>query len=314
MKSITEGDIYITPAGSASAGTASDGTASDGSDSTGSASTGTASAGSDSTGSASAGSASAGTATIRGNLKSFAGWLRRSRMLFLAKYLSIVFRTRKSAIMGEYDTEAWSDSSLEILKLLENAGARFDISGLNSIRKARKPVVFIGNHMSTLETMILPGLIAPVTDVTFVVKKSLVRHPLFGPVMRSRDPVALDRENPREDFARVMSEGSEILKKGRSVVIFPQGTRNYDFNREEFNTLGVKLAARNDATVIPVALRTDFWKNGWLVKDLGPFDRSLKVYFRFGEPLKAKGREREVQSEVVEFISDNLALWGVRVE
>jgi 1-acyl-sn-glycerol-3-phosphate acyltransferase len=310
MKSITKGDLYITPsytspdaaAAGASSGPASAGTSPD------------AAAAGASSGPASAGTSPDAAAPVLGKPKSFAGWIGRSRLVFLARYLSIVFRTRKSALRGEYDTEAWSDSSQDILRLLENAGARFEISGINNIRKAKKPVVFIGNHMSTLETMILPGLIAPVTDVTFVVKMSLVKHPVFGPVMRSRDPVALERENPREDFARVMGEGSEILKNGRSIVIFPQGTRHDDFRREQFNTLGVKLAGRNNATVIPLALRTDFWKNGMLVKDLGPFDRSQKVYFRFGEPLNVKGREREAQSEVMEFITENLSAWGVRVE
>jgi 1-acyl-sn-glycerol-3-phosphate acyltransferase len=328
MKSITKGDLYITPSYAAPDPAARDSSpvpasadASPGSTARGT-SPGPVSA------DASPGSTARGTSPgpvsadtshdkavgVPGKQKSLTGWIGRSRLVFLAKYLSIVFRTRKSALRGEYDTEAWSDSSQEILRLLENAGGRFEISGINNIRKAKKPVVFIGNHMSTLETMILPGLIAPVTDVTFVVKMSLVKHPLFGPVMRSRDPVALERQNPREDFARVMGEGSEILKRGRSIVIFPQGTRHDDFSREQFNTLGVKLAGRNNVTVIPLALRTDFWKNGRLVKDLGPFDRSQKIYFRFGEPLEAKGREREAQSEVMDFITDNLSAWGVRVD
>jgi 1-acyl-sn-glycerol-3-phosphate acyltransferase len=326
MKTITEGDLYITPLyaspDSAAAGAAPGPAAATSPDkATPGTSPGPAAATSPdkATPGTSPDPAAAGTSPdksipVWGKKKSLARWIGSSRLIFLAKYLSIVFRTRKLALKGDYNTEAWSDSSQAILTLLENAGARFEISGINNIRKAKKPVVFIGNHMSTLETMILPGLIAPVTDVTFVVKMSLVKHPVFGPVMRSRDPVALDRENPREDFARVMGEGSEILKNGRSIVIFPQGTRHDDFKREEFNTLGVKLAGRNDATVIPLALRTDFWKNGRLIKDLGPFDRRQKVYFRFGEPLEAKGREREAQSEVMEFITGNLADWGVRVE
>ena len=243
--------------------------------------------------------------------RSLASWFRNRRLVFLVRYLSTVFKTRKSALRGDYDTEAWSDSSLDILKLLENAGAIFNLSGLDNIRKANKPIVFIGNHMSTLETMILPGLIAPITDVTFVVKKSLVSHPIFGPVMRSRNPVAVERVNPREDFAKVMQDGAEILKTGRSLVIFPQSTRRDYFSRSEFNTLGVKLAARSDAIVIPVALRTDFWKNGKLIRDLGPFDRSRKVFFRFGKPLDVKGREREAQAEIVSFISETLLGWGV---
>lgn len=240
-----------------------------------------------------------------------AGRFRSSRLIFLVRYLSEVMRTRKIALKGEYDSEAWSNSSLYILKLLENAGAIFNVSGLDNIRKASKPIVLIGNHMSTLETMILPGLIAPVTDVTFVVKDILVSHPIFGPVMRSRDPVAVERVNPRDDFAKVMQEGSEILKRGRSIVIFPQSTRRDYFSRSGFNTLGVKLAARNNSVVIPIALRTDFWKNGKLIRDLGPFDRSRKVSFRFGEPIDVSGREREAQAEIVSFISENLLTWGV---
>lgn len=239
---------------------------------------------------------------------------KSSRLVFTIRYLGVVMRTRKLALKGVYDTAAWAQSSLDILKLLENAGARFLVQGMDNIRNSSKPVVFVSNHMSTLETMILPGLIAPITDVTFVVKESLVSHPVFGPVMRSRNPVVVARKNSREDLQKVMTEGSAILAGGRSIVIFPQSTRRDYFSQSEFNTLGVKLASRNNVTVIPIALRTDFWKNGKLIKDLGPLDRSAPVIIKFGAPMTITGTGKEEHHKIIDFISTNLAEWGCVVK
>jgi 1-acyl-sn-glycerol-3-phosphate acyltransferase len=245
--------------------------------------------------------------------KSVFGALKRSRLVFTARYIGIVFRTRKQALKGIYDTEAWAESSLDILRMLEDAGARFHVTGLDNIRKSKKPVVFISNHMSTLETMILPGLIAPITDVTFVVKDTLVKHPLFGPVMRSRNPVTVARNNSREDLVKVMTEGSQNLSAGRSIVIFPQSTRRNIFDPAQFNTLGVKLASKNNSTIIPVALRTDFWKNGKLVKDLGPLDRKAPVMIKFGQPMEVSGPGKNEHKVIIDFITSNLLEWGAPV-
>jgi len=247
---------------------------------------------------------------VQSGKKSISAFFSRSRFLFTIRYLGVVIRTRKLALRGEYDTRAWADSSLEILNLLEKAGARFNVTGLENIRKSGKPIVFISNHMSTLETMILPGLIAPITDVTFVVKDTLVKHKVFGPVMRSRDPVTVARKNSREDLVKVITEGSDILASGRSIVIFPQSTRRDIFDPSQFNTLGVKLASKNNATIIPIALRTDFWKNGKIIKDLGPLDRSAPVMIKFGEPLTVTGTGKNEHSRIVKFITSCLEEWG----
>ena len=82
---------------------------------------------------------------------------------------------------------------------------------MENITKPEEPVLFISNHMSTLETMIFPCIIAPTREVTFVVKESLVKHPLFGDVMRSRNPIVVGRTDPRKDFEAVMNGGMELL-------------------------------------------------------------------------------------------------------
>jgi len=232
-----------------------------------------------------------------------------SRLYFTYKYGIIVFRTRKQARSGVYDDKAWADSSNYIFRFIEKCGGEFHIAGMENIAKSPEPVIFIGNHMSTLETMILPGLIAPLRKVTFVVKESLVRHPLFGDVMSSRDPIIVGRTDPRKDLEAVMNGGLELLRKGISIVIFPQSTRSIEFKPEEFNSLGVKLAKKAGVKVVPVALKTDFWGNGKLIRELGPIDMHKPVFIRFGEPFEITGSGKEENQKIIDFIQIALAEW-----
>lgn len=229
---------------------------------------------------------------------------------FIAKFLGIVFRTRRIALDGQYDDEQWILSSQEIFKLTERCGGRYHITGLDYLNDQGNPIVVVSNHMSILETMIFPGLIAPKRWVTFAVKDSLVTHPVFGPVMRSRDPIVMSRENPREDLQIMLNRGSELLQKGCSIVIFPQSTRSITFNPQDFNSIGVKLAARNKVPIVPAAIKTDFWRNGKIIKDLGPIIRSIPIHIEFAEPIQITGNGKEEHAFITQFIDDRLRKWS----
>jgi len=232
-----------------------------------------------------------------------------SRLYFTYKYADIVLRTRTIAKKGAYGDKEWADSSYFIFRFIEKTGARFHLSGMENIVSSPEPVVFIGNHMSTLETMVLPGLISPLRRVTFVVKESLVKHPLFGDVMSSRDPIIVGRTDPRKDFEAVMTGGMELLSKGISLVIFPQSTRSVDFKPEEFNSLGVKLAKKAGVKVVPIALKTDYWGNGKLIKELGPIDSRKPIFIKFGEPFELTGSGKEENQKIIDFIQSSLEEW-----
>ncbi|MGC9472088.1 MAG: lysophospholipid acyltransferase family protein [Bacteroidales bacterium] len=228
---------------------------------------------------------------------------------FTLRFLRLVLRNRKRVKKGIYDTALWAASSLEVLRLIERCGGRFHITGLEHILEAEPPVVYISNHMSTLETMVFPCIIAPVMDVTFVVKESLVSHPLFGPIMRSRDPVVVGRKDPRADFTVVIEQGRRLLEGGRSVVIFPQSTRTTRFVPAEFNSLGIKLARAAGVKVVPVAIRTDFWSSGKLIRDLGPLYPERPIHMSFGEAFSVEKSGREAHQKVVEYIRHHLEEW-----
>ncbi len=99
--------------------------------------------------------------------------------------------------------------------------------------------------MSTLETFVFPFLVGTAKECSFVVKRSLVTNKIFGPVMRSLNPIAVDRQDPRKDLDVVMKEGTELLKNGVSVILFPQATRDPVFKPENFNSLGIKTCKKS---------------------------------------------------------------------
>jgi 1-acyl-sn-glycerol-3-phosphate acyltransferase len=184
-------------------------------------------------------------------------------------------------------------------RALESAGVRLQIAGLEHVAALEGPCVFIGNHMSTLETFVLPVILLPFKQITFVVKRSLVEYPVFGHVMRSRNPITVGRTNPREDLKAVLEGGVERLGGGISLVIFPQTTRVPQFDPKEFNTIGVKLAKKADVPVIPLALKTDAWGNGRLVKDIGRLDPSKTAHFTFGAPMRVQDRGGEEHERII---------------
>ena len=142
--------------------------------------------------------------------------LGRWRWSFYLQYFEVVMAARRLAVRGLYDDSAWAESSLAVLRTVERNRGRFDITGMDNLRRSAGsgPFVFIANHMSTLETQILPVLIVPLLPVTFVVKEGLVASGAFGPIMRSRDPVVVKRRNPREDLEEVLRAGGERLRRG----------------------------------------------------------------------------------------------------
>ena len=236
-----------------------------------------------------------------------------SRWSVYSHFLATMLRSRSMALRGTYGDEAWALSSLEIIKGLERCRAKFRIEGMNKVRAAEGPLVFVANHMSTLETLALPGLVQPLKPVTFVVKQKLMSGFFWGPIMRSRDPISVTRRDPRADLETVLREGQARLASGISVIIFPQGTRTEAWARQGFNSLGVKLASKAGVGLMPIALKTDFWGSSGLFRGFGPIRRDREIRIEFGDAMKVEGRGKAEQELCLDFIESRLKAWGAKM-
>jgi len=210
---------------------------------------------------------------------------------------------------GGYSMEKWGADSKTFMQGCEASGVRFHIENIGAFAGLDQPCVLVANHMSTMETFCLPGILVPHRPVAFVLKRSLTRYPVFSHVVNAIEPIAVDRVNPREDFKTVMEEGQERLSRGISVIVFPQTTRTPSLDRSAFNSIGIKLAKKAGVPVLPLALKTDAWGVGKLSKDYGPIQPELPVRFRFGNPISVSGAGRNEHEEVMEFIEWTLNAW-----
>ena len=214
-----------------------------------------------------------------------------------------------------FTAASWAPHSYAIIRAAEACGGRLHLRFAEGLESVHQPVVYAANHMRVLETFALPAMLLPFGMITMVVKQSLVDYPLFGAVMRAVRPIVVGRKDPRQDLKTVLNEGTRVLKEeGRAVVIFPQATREPTFRPRRFNSLGVKLARKADVPIVPIALKTDFYGIGRVVRDVGPVDPSKPIHVHVGDPMQVTGNGKAQHDAIVAFIAEKVRSWGGRVD
>jgi 1-acyl-sn-glycerol-3-phosphate acyltransferase len=111
--------------------------------------------------------------------------------------------------------------------------------------------VFAANHRSNFDIYVLlaflPGIFA------FVAKKSLFKIPIFGQALHSLGCVPVDREN-RQQAIRSLNDAAARLRGGKSMIIFPEGTRATTPELLPFKKGGFVMAMKAGLPVVPVAV------------------------------------------------------------
>ncbi len=223
--------------------------------------------------------------------------------IFLAGHLDARFQK-------DFETTHWGDFGIAVLRMMERLGAEAEFSGFERVRNLGMPVVWVSNHMSPLETYILPSALLAFSRLSVVMKRSLTKYPVFGRIVRAIHPICLDRKSAVEDLRTMMTQGCEALKAGRSVLVFPEGSRFREFDPERFNSIGVKLAQRAGVPMVPVAVYTDAMQIGGLCKDLFSIHAERKIRIVCGEPVFPDIPPREALGRARDFIAASLADCG----
>ena len=129
-------------------------------------------------------------------------------------------------------------------------GVRVDVKGLGNV-DSEVPRVYVTNHQSFFDIFALFACL-PVS-FRFIVKKELMRIPLFGFAMKMAGHVALDRTDHRK-AVKSMNEAAEKMDRGASMLIFPEGTRSEDGRLQPFKNGGFRLALKAGFDIVPVAI------------------------------------------------------------
>jgi 1-acyl-sn-glycerol-3-phosphate acyltransferase len=109
----------------------------------------------------------------------------------------------------------------------------------------------MSNHQSNFDILAL--LAKMPRQIHWIAKKELFEIPVFGPSMRRGGYIPLDRGDGRKAL-QSMDEAAATIHQGKSVVLFPEGTRTQDGNLLPFKRGGFILARKADVPVIPVTI------------------------------------------------------------
>ncbi|PRT54364.1 putative 1-acyl-sn-glycerol-3-phosphate acyltransferase [Wickerhamiella sorbophila] len=117
-----------------------------------------------------------------------------------------------------------------------------------------RPAVFISNHQSMLDVLVLGAIFPPYTSVT--AKKSLKYYPFLGWFMWASGSVFLNRTNRANALKAFEDAKVEIKKYKQSVFMFPEGTRSHAFSPEmmPFKKGAFHLAIQSQLPVVPIVV------------------------------------------------------------
>jgi len=152
--------------------------------------------------------------------------------------------------------------------------------------------IFMANHTSAADIIVL--FIALARDVRFVAKKELFWVPFLGWSMWLAGFIPVDRE--KKDRAReAFDEIGKKLRKGVSILVFPEGTRSRNGKLGEFKKAGFLLAMRTGLPIVPVGIsgaRAVLGADGILV-------RRGRIVVRVGDPVPSDGYSFAQRAEYV---------------
>lgn len=163
--------------------------------------------------------------------------------------------------------------------------------------------LFVGNHQGNFDIPIILCKLGPLKSI--VAKAEVSKIPGLRMWMDHFDCILMDRDDPRQSLA-ALNRAQELLEQGRSVIIFPEGTRSKGPDMAEFKAGALRCALKAGVPVVPFALEGS-WRameaNNGIMR---PADVQLRILPTFDTAGLSKAQTRTVSQEVQQLIQDAL--------
>ncbi|ERI93890.1 Acyltransferase [Clostridiales bacterium oral taxon 876 str. F0540] len=203
---------------------------------------------------------------------------------------------KKNMTQEEIDSYAYKEVKSLAKSLVDVTGSTVNVVGEENIPEGS--CVFVGNHQANYDILAMLGFINK--PIGFIAKKELMKLPAVNYWMKQIHCVFMDREDPR-DSVRSIIEGVENLKKGYSMVIYPEGTRSQGPNMGEFKKGAMKLATKAGVPIVPVTINNTY---EIFEAQKGKKVKASKVDIIISKPIETRGLSKEEQNNLSEFIKD----------
>lgn len=214
---------------------------------------------------------------------------------YIPLFIAFIFRKAGNKNASEFIIDKTAHLLIRLIFFM--LGGKVVVEGLENVPNSGR-ICFIGNHSSVLDCI---AVMYPKKVFTgFIGKVEVKKIPIVNSWFDALNSVYIDRKSPRDSIKAIL-QGSENIKNGKSMTIFPEGTRSKDGLVHEFKAGSFKMASRVDALICPVAIK------GTRYLFETPFSLlRKKVYITFLPPIDTSKMDEEEKKEIHTFVENSI--------
>ncbi|AIL13318.1 hypothetical protein IM40_07140 [Candidatus Paracaedimonas acanthamoebae] len=221
-------------------------------------------------------------------------------ILFYVWTFIIVISALPALIVGRHWTHCaaryWGHGVTLLLRL---ACIQVEIRGRHHLPS--EPVIVASKHQSAWETAMIEVF---VPEAVIILKKELIMIPLFGRLLLNAGMISIDRSKGRSVIPQMVEGAKRAREQGRSIFIFPEGTRTAAGERGTYRYGTYALYHKTGMKVVPAAHNAGFfWPRRKFLKIPG------KIIFEFLPPIEPGLSEKDFMKKLedsIENASENL--------
>lgn len=201
--------------------------------------------------------------------------------------VTVVSSFERDAKVGYRLAQCWVAVNLWI------SGVRVKVRGLENLDRSSS-YIFMSNHRSNADIVAIAWALWDF-QLRWVAKKELLKVPIFGWGLRALKNIIVDRTN-REEAIQSYAAARERIRRGISVMVFPEGTRGTGNDLLPFKKGGFVLAIETGTPIAPVAMfgtAAVLARKGWRVS-------KGEVEVVIGAPIETAGCSIDDRGRVIQ--------------
>ncbi len=175
-------------------------------------------------------------------------------------------------------------------ELCKDAGVELKVFGKENLPEIG-PVVYMPNHQGYADVVVLCAALDTI-QTGFIARNDLESVPFYGKWIDKVRGVTINRKNPK-DGLKAINRGIDLIKKGFSLVIFPEGTRSRKPEMGEFKAGAMKLATKPQIPIIPVSI-----DGTWRVFEEKGCIQKCEVKILIHEAISTENLSREEEKQM----------------
>lgn len=176
--------------------------------------------------------------------------------------------------------------------LVKAAGIDLRVENVERIDPSQR-YILVANHYSYLD---IPCIVAVVPQpIRFMAKVSLFKIPIFGWALGRAGFIPIDRKN-RRTAVKSFDLAADRIRKGNTIVIFPEEGRSKTREMRPFQRGAFLLALKSEKTIVPIAIDSTFDVFPVGAKRVTPG----RVTIRIGTPIETAGRSLRDKGALLE--------------